>query len=111
MWYNYLLFNPFILIFVLILASLYGYLDIVNALIGANASLYIKENFNGATALTTGKIIYYLFNLLIFIFSMVFPVLILASYNGNLDIVNALISANANLNIQNNLNQTALYFG
>ena len=42
---------------------------------------------------------------------MVFPVLILASYNGNLDIVNALISANANLNIQNNLNQTALYFG
>ena len=42
---------------------------------------------------------------------MVFPVLILASYTGKLDILNAMISANASINIKDISGKTALMIG
>ena len=53
---NLFIFNCFILFnFLLILASRYGYLPIVNSLISANASLDIQD-INGYTALIWGSI-------------------------------------------------------
>ena len=42
---------------------------------------------------------------------MVYLIIYLASINGKLDIVNALINANASLNIQDNNGYTALIWG
>ena len=94
----------------LILATWKSNLPIVNALISANANLNIQENF-GETALIWGKTVYSWMNLLIFTYCCISCFIILASFHGYPDIVNALISANANLNIQDVYGNTALYYG
>ena len=58
-----------------------------------------------------GKIIYFLISFIISIYSIVFLVSILASQSGYSDVVNALISANASLNIQDINGKHALIAG
>ena len=91
------------------LASLNGKLDIVNALISANSSLNLKDT-NGYPALIWGEISIRS----MFFYSIVMSDCIsffLASRNGYLDILNALISANISLNIRDNQGYTALIWG
>ena len=58
-----------------------------------------------------GKVIYFLISFIISIYSIVFLVSILASQSGYSDVVNALIRANASLNIQDINGKHALIAG